>query len=171
MSNLKYAPHIFLETLIASFGFVFFGCYLVYQYSYYEKSDYKSVTGKLNLFSKTFEDLPFRHHGQTRFLRLDNYPKVFQIYIGKEDEETTPKFEKIDSLSVGDSITVFYSSPTIFDKEDSRISNYAVYIDKGSELYFERNRIMNLYVGYFVAIVGVLLFGAIILLRQKGVIE
>ena len=49
-----------------------------------DKSDFEQITGIIKYLDKKYQEFPNRHQGKYRYLLIDSYPKIFEIFIGKE---------------------------------------------------------------------------------------
>lgn len=132
-----------------------------------DKSDFNQVSGKVIYLDNNYQEFPRRHHGKYRYLRIDNYHKAFEIFIGKDPGDFKPKYENIDSLRLGDEITVFYDETN--RETDPRINRLLQYIDKQDQAFFILGRHDKLF-GYFCIISGFLIGIWIIYLKRKGTI-
>src|SRR6476620_6607116 len=103
---------IFIKSIISSIFITAFGIYLFVS-SLKSKSEYETVKGKIDFISDHFENLNPR---DTRYIHIEGYPLVFEIFIGKETGDFSPKFEQLDKLKVGDEIIAYHSEATPFQK-------------------------------------------------------
>ena len=97
------------------------------------KAEYDKSTGTIKYFDKEFQNLPTRHRGDFRYLKIDTYPYLFEIY--EPNSESTEK--KIDDLKVGDKIDIYY-----YETSDTRsigLNRFIQFIDKEEQPYFVRN--------------------------------
>ena len=98
-----------------------------------EKSDYDKSTGTIEYFDKEFQNLPTRHKGDFRYLKVDSYPYLFEIY--EPNSEQTKN--KIDDIKVGDKIDIYYYETP--DTRNIRLNRFTQFIDKEGQPYFIRN--------------------------------
>jgi hypothetical protein len=140
---------VYGKFLFGSITIVFFGIYFLVR-GVKNKVEFNRADGRIEYLDKVFEELPFRDAGKYRYLKIDGYSKVFEIFIGKEFGDFSPKFEKLDELKVGEDITVFYD---INEKEkDIRLNRTIQYIDKDDQPYFiigNKNKIFG--IGFIVS--------------------
>jgi hypothetical protein len=127
------------------------------------KQDFQKMAGKVTYFDKKFNNLPNRHHGKYRYIAIENYPKVFEIFIGKEVGDFSPAFEKIDSIQLHDEIEIYFS--TFASDLKSPINRLVRYIDKNGQPYFIYGS-YDFYWGISGIIVGFVLLGFIYFLRK-----
>jgi hypothetical protein len=111
--DTKHFGDIFLGIIVGAVTILFAGGFLVYD-QFKDKSDYEHVTGELIAITQTFQGLPVNNKGKSRFLFLDNYPRPFEIFIGKDKGDFKPKFERADELKIGDEVTIFFSKKAFF---------------------------------------------------------
>lgn len=69
----------FLNLLITSLVAVTVGGFIVLTNSK-EKSAYTKSTGSIQYLAKEYEHYPSRNQGDYRYLKIDTYPYVFEIY-------------------------------------------------------------------------------------------
>ena len=132
-----------------------------------DKSDFKQITGIVKYLDKNYQEFPNRHQGKYRYLSLDNYPKTFEIFIGKDPGDFKPKFENIDALRLGDEITVTYDETN--RETDPRINRLLQYIDKQDQTFYIRGSRDKVF-GYFCIMSGVIIGIWIVYLKRKGTI-
>jgi len=82
---------------------------------------------------KSYGNYPKRHKGEFRYLVLSNYDYPFEIY----EPNSMPSTSHLDSLSVGDSVTVYYFERD-FTYRDG-INKFAQFVDQGKVEVFIRN--------------------------------
>jgi len=101
-----------------------------------DKNDYLHVNGEITYLEKQFKNLPSRDLGKYRYIKIQSYRYPFEIFVGNESGDFKPKFEQIDNLKLGDSITIyFYEINNTYSEE---INRFTQFIDKESESYFVR---------------------------------
>lgn len=114
------------------------------------KAEYDKSTGTIEYLDKTFKQLPTRHKGDFRYLKVDTYPYTFEIY----EPNSKPTDKKIDDLKTGDKIDIYYYETSY--TTDEGINRYTQFIDKDGQSYFIRNG-FQLQLGYIVICIGLLL--------------
>lgn len=121
-----------------------------------EKNSYEAVTGRIIYYGKSLNIRPNEEAAKQRHLEIDAYPLPFDIFIGKDFGDFKPKFEQVDKLKIGDTITVYFYE-TNQDFNDG-INRNLQYIDKGDESYFERGSSKNAFgygmIGFCLAMIG-----------------
>lgn len=121
-----------------------------------DKREYKRSTGTIEYFDKQYQNLPIRHKEGFRYLKIDSYPFVFEIYI--PNSEKTSK--TIDDLKIGDLIDIYYYETA--DTRNIGLNRFAQFIDHNGEPYFIRNG--------FQKQLGYVIIGLSILLNLMGFI-
>ena len=58
------------------------------------KQNLKKITRKIDYFDKTFQEVNYRNKGNHRFIYIADFPRVIDIFIGKETGDFSPKFEQ-----------------------------------------------------------------------------
>jgi len=98
-----------------------------------EKNEYEKSSGIIEYYNTKFQNLPIRHKGDFRYLKIDTYPYLFEIYM--PNNELTDK--SIDNLKVGDLIDIYYYETS--DTRNAGINRFAQFIDFSGQAYFIRN--------------------------------
>jgi len=98
-----------------------------------EKSEYDRATGIIEYFDKEFQNLPTRHKGDFRYLKVDTYPYLFEIYAPNSE----PTEKKVNELKVGDKIDIYYYETANTISEG--LNRYTQFIDKDKQPYFIRS--------------------------------
>lgn len=133
-----------------------------------ERSAFQSVSGYLVSTENVHERYTGKDTAKYRYIQIDNYPQPFQVFIGKSPGDFKPKFEKIDHLKVGDSITVYFEETNRTRNEP--VNNLAYYIDKSSEVIFIKgNSIKSLLYG-LVIFCFLVMIGLFILKKKRKII-
>jgi len=132
-----------------------------------EKYEYEKITGQKTYLDKQLGDLPVRHFGKYRFLEIDSYEYPFEIFIGNESADFKPKFEQIDKLKFGDTVTVyFYQTDDVIKKG---INRFIQFIDKENISYFERGNSSKTLGVVIIFICVLLLIGGIVLWKKQKI--
>jgi hypothetical protein len=130
-----------------------------------EKKEFYKIAGRITYLGKTYQEFPTRHAGKYRYLQIDTYPKVFEVFIGNESGDFKPDFEQIDQLKAGDPLLIYYDE--FSGEDDPRINRLAQYIDKDQQSYYVRGS-WDKYLGYFLMGAGVAIGILLLYLRSKG---
>lgn len=125
------------------------------------KNGYDKATGIIEYFDKKFQHLPVRNKEDFRYLKINSYPYIFEIY--KSNSEPTQK--TLDDLKVGDKIDIYYYETP--DVKEDKLNRFAQFIDHEGVSCFIRNGFKK-QMGF--AIIGLsILFDIIVLwLWKKG---
>jgi hypothetical protein len=123
-----------------------------------DKNEYTKTTGRIVYLEETLGELPVRDKGKYRYLELDNYPYVFEIYT---DEQSS----RMDSLKLDDTVTAYY-----YETDDTRktgLSRFLRFLDKnGKPVYTTGNFYMVM--GAAVIAICLLLNVMTFILYKKG---
>ena len=166
----KEPKEIFFKSLVSAIVIIAFGSYLSLRGSK-EKTEFESVTGRIDYFDKTFQEINYRNKGNHRFIHIEDYPLVFDVFVGKETGDFSPEFEQLDKLKVGDEITVYHADETPLQRNsDLRFNKTVQFIDKGGEAYFIRGS-KDKYGGYALCGIGFVLGCALLFLKRTGKIK
>lgn len=98
-----------------------------------DKTEYEKSTGIIEYYDKEFQNLPTRHKGDFRYLKIDTYPYLFEIY----EPNSEPTKNTIDNLTVGDKIEIYYYET--LDTRTSGLNRFTQFIDKNGQAFFIRN--------------------------------
>lgn len=101
-----------------------------------EKFEYEKITGPITYLDKQLGQLPGKDVGKYRYMEVGGYDYPFEIFVGNESGDFKPKFEQIDNLEIGDTITVYYYQTENTGNEG--INRFIQFIDKKNDAYFER---------------------------------
>ena len=157
----------FIKYLISSIAIMVLGTFLFFRLGQ-DKNSFYIASGKLTYLSKTYKDYPNRDFEKYRYLQIENFSKIIELYIGKESGDFKPDLEKVDSLKLGDSLTVYYDND--ITEEKTEISRTVYFIDRGAEPIFIMGDSKK-WLSAFVAGMGVIILIVIIILKLKGKLE
>lgn len=130
-----------------------------------KRTAFQKVYGTLTFINSTNKYFPNKDTAKYRYLKLDNFNKTFELFIGKESGDFKPKLEQIDRLVPGDSVTIFYDEN--YNTEGDSINRLAYFIDKGTEVIFIKgNGEKNLAI--FLICISVIIFLILVKLRKLG---
>ncbi len=131
------------------------------------KVEYEKTTGQIIYLDKQLGQLPTRNLGKYRYLEVDGYAYPFEIFVGNESGDFKPKFEQIDNLVLGDTVTVFYYQTG--NTKEERINRFIQFIDKGDRSYFERGDSSKTLGVVLVFMCMLLAIGGLILWKMKKI--
>ncbi len=97
------------------------------------KHEYDRATGIIEYFDKEYQDLPIRHKGDFRYLKINSYPFVFEIF----EPNSIPTDKSLGNLQIGDTIDIYYYETS--DTKKSALNRYTQFIDRKGEPYFIRD--------------------------------
>ncbi len=107
-----------------------------------EKPEYDKSSGTIEYLEKEFQNLPTRHKGDYRYLKIDSYPYLFEIFLPNSE----PTKKTLDHLKAGDPIEIYYYETA--DTGGSGINRYTQFIDFNGQPYFIRSGFQEQF-GYF----------------------
>lgn len=104
------------------------------------KKDFFHLTSKITSLSNSLQIQGHLNPNNEpiRYLKIKDYLKYFKLSIDEDIDGSKPRLQKIDSLKVGDVITVYYDENTLSD--DTEVSRLAYFIDKDNKPYFIQGR-------------------------------
>ena len=156
--------NIFFKSVYTLCFVIFLGC-LIFARAGKSKSELQKVTGRLISIEKSNKSLPNQDTARMWYLLIDNHPKIFQIFTGKESGDFKPNFEKIDSLKANDDITIYFDEN--FKTQDDPINRLTYFIDRGQETIFIKGD-WEKYAGIFCIGLPVSTIVILIILKRKG---
>lgn len=122
------------------------------------KIEYQKITGHITYIDKQFGSLPTRDLGKYRYLRLDSYPYIFEVYA---DEQSA----KIDKLNLQDSVTAYFYETN--NTKAEQINRFLQFLDKGNEEIFKKTG-LNIVTGLIVIVLSILISILSYVLYKKG---
>jgi hypothetical protein len=155
---------IFSKSL-GGIGLVIFLSVMLFLRADKDKLSFNKITGKVINIGSSISTLPNLDPAKHRFLQLDNYEKVLQVFIGKDAGDFKPEFENIDKLQLGDTITVYYDEN--YKTEQDPINRLVYFIDKGDEPIFIKGT-WEKGLAYFLFALCIALLTTIIYLKKIG---
>jgi hypothetical protein len=129
------------------------------------KDDFKSVTGKITYLEKSFLNLPNTDYGKYRYIQIENYPITFEVFIGNDIGDFNPEYESIDSLNIGDIISVYFDEN--ISSSNNTTNSLVQFIDLENTPVFVRGRKDNI-LGLVVLVLSCVLFLLLTYLKRKG---
>jgi hypothetical protein len=123
-----------------------------------EKKDYQKLSGKIIYLDKQFEEYPNRDFGKYRYLKIDTYPYIFEIY---SDEQSS----RIDSLKIGNQINVFYYETN--NTHSEQINRFLQYLEKDNTILFKRGD-SNKIAAFVVLVLSIVLIIGSYFFYKKG---
>ena len=160
----------FIKFLMGSIFIITFGIILFLRLDK-KLSDLNQIKGEVTFYSQNLPGLTNHKDNKHRFLRLDQNQFAFEFYIGKDFGDFKPKFEKLDIIAIGDSVTVYFEDKLPFQDGQKAILNkdaQYVYLD-GEPIFIRGNK--DKYGAYFFLITGMLLLSISGYLKYAKIIE
>ena len=164
-NKIKY--HIFGKSVFSLISLVVIGIIVLFRGSK-EKTDFLHIKSKIVYYDSSYQDLPGRNYGKYRYIALDGFPVVFEVFIGKDFGDFKPESERIDDLRIGDEIDIYYDESEY--EKDKSINRLVQFIDKDNKPYFVKGR-TDIYFGIFIFIIAVFIFIWLLYLKKKGSIS
>lgn len=126
-----------------------------------DKTEYDKSKGTIEYYDKEFQNLPTRHKGDFRYLKIDSYPYLFEIY----EPNSEPTEKNIDDLSLGDEIDIYYYETS--DTRNIGLNRFTQFIDKNGKPYFIRSGFQK-QLGYVIIGLSILLNIMAFVFGKKG---
>jgi hypothetical protein len=139
--------------------------FLLFTRSEKSKSSFQNVRGIITSFGNSNESFPDKDSSKFRYLQIGNFPKTFELFIGKGSGDFKPKFEKIDDLKIGDSVTIYFDEN--LKTQQDPINRLAYFIDKGEEAIFIKGDFEK-YLAYFIIGISLISILTLVMLKRKG---
>ncbi len=156
-------PLRFRMLVLVSIALIIWISYLIYKDSK-PMTEYSNISGTITYIAETYQDLPNRHIGKYRYITIDSYPSVIELFIGKDKGDFKPKYEKVDSLKLEDLITIYGDNLT----ENQYVNRRIFFITKNDQLYFEKGGTNPfLSIGMILLSISISVFGYILLKKNK----
>ena len=163
---LHYYPHNFRAVIAIALVFAAWAAWKMHLDSK-PKKDYDAVTGRITFFDKQYQNLPLRDFGKYRYLTIDSYAYPFEMYIDNEKGEHNSKYEQVENLKAGDTVTVYYYE-TDNTKEEG-INRFLQFIDKNKVQIFKRGNGSKVLGTIMLGACGLLIIVAIELYKRKKI--
>ena len=126
-----------------------------------KKEQYEKRTGQIEYFGKTFLNYPVRDHEYYRYIKINTYPYMFEVYTANADKASL----QIDSLRTGDKVDVYFYEWG--DETKQGINRNLQFIDKETLPYFKRGN-FKMQLGYCIIAMSLLLNLLSFVLWKKG---
>ncbi len=139
----KKPAQIFGGALVGVAGILFLGVDIISR-GYKEKEAFFHVTSQVTSIADSIVGQPDSRNSKQRYIRVNDYPKTFELFVGKDFSDFEPAFEQLDKVEPGDTVTVYFDetkdSPTT-------VNRLVQFIDKGKTPYYIKGK-KDVYVGY-----------------------
>ena len=123
----------FTKFLLISVVLLFVSIYYLTT-TYKLKREFHNITGSVEWVSMKYGDLPQRDFSKYRYLKIDNFSRPFELFVGKEGGDFSPALDKIDSLKSGDEVTIYYDEN--FRTVLEPVNRLPYFIDRGANPVF-----------------------------------
>jgi hypothetical protein len=155
---------IFVKSSLSLLFVIAAGFYLIFR-AEKPKSQFMKAEGIVISLSKTSPAFPGKDTSKFRYLQIDNYPKLIELFIGKSAGDFKPKLEKVDALKPGDAVTIYYDEN--FKTRNDPVNRLVYFIDRGQEAIFIKGS-WEKYLGYFIILVAFVIFFILYRAKLKG---
>ncbi|WP_310395177.1 hypothetical protein [Hymenobacter sp.] len=129
-----------------------------------DKEAFFHITSHITGIADSIVGEPGSYNRKLRYIRMQGYPKTFELFIGKDFSDFSPAFEQLDKLKAGDTITVYFDETK---SSNPYLNRLVQFINKGQTPYFIKGS-RDIYVGYSAIVVCAGLVAYLLLLRKKG---
>lgn len=160
-------PPIFWIAEIIMLGIVTFAL-LLYLNAAKPKTQLLKLKGVLTLFSKQYQNADFKDEGNRRYLQINGNKQIFEVFVGHESGDFSPKFEVIDRLHPGQLVTIYYTEPII--TSNNNINRFIQFIDQNDKPIYIKGDIDKLF-GAGIMEFGLVFMGVLFFLKMKRIIN
>lgn len=144
--------NFFFGGIMAGIAVVVVGIYM-YARDQKPMAEFEKVTGAITYVADG--DGSF-HDPKKRYVEIEGYDKAFEIFIGMDPGDFSPKSQKIDQLKVGDVVTVYHEDTPLQKNQDPNLDKGIQYLEKDGDLYYEKGN-KDKYFAYFFIPMGILI--------------
>jgi hypothetical protein len=125
--------------LMGAFSICLLLCLFTLYRNQKSKDQFQHFTGTITALTQSLkiEGYSSPDNEPIRYLRIQNFPTIFRLFIGEDIDGSKPAFERVDELRAGDVVTVYYDK-NYLNSNSNVVSNLAYFIDKGQQAYFIR---------------------------------
>ena len=104
--------------------------------------------GTITYLSQTH---PLRPQSKPRpkdvYLILDEYERIFEMFVGEDKGDFSPRVNRLSELKVGDEVEIYFEE-TIKTRTQP-VNRLLQYLDRDEQLYYLRSKV-DKYIGYFI---------------------
>ena len=155
----------FLKFLFSGIFLLTLSIYLL-RTAYKDKKEFQKITGAVNFISMKYLDLPNRDFAKYRYIKINEYKKPFEIFVGRDPGDFKPALDKIDGVKPGDTLTIYFREGHL-ETTDPPVNRLAYYIDKGGIPIFIFSP-SQLYVAFFLISVSIIIIIISVVGKVKG---
>jgi hypothetical protein len=127
------------------------------------KTAFTRVDGIITSITNTNEHYPGKDSSRYRYIKIDNYPKPFEIFTGKAAGDFKAELEHIVYLSPGDVVTIYFKETA--NTEAAAVNNLARFIYRGEDPIFVEGNSKKMLI--FALICFCTLFSVVLLLLKR----
>lgn len=128
------------------------------------KSEFHRADGRIIYIAQTYNRYPVRNAGKYRYIAIDNYPAIFEVFIGHDAGDFSPKLEQMDALKQGDQVSIYFDEQ--HDNYDKELNRLLQYLDKDGKPYFVKGN-EDMYGGLFIITFCTATIMLLVYLKQK----
>jgi hypothetical protein len=129
------------------------------------KDSFTKISGRITYLENHYHQFPLRDFGKYRYIALDTYPYIIELFVGREAGDFSPEFENLGGLKIGDTVSIYYDVNSDISQE--QINRTTEYIYKGDICFFHNGN-SSFYVGIFTLILTSLCFIFLMYQKKKG---
>ena len=153
---------------VASLAFCFALSLFLYSRATKNKADFTATSGVVEYLENNHPFYPNKNAHKFRYLKVEGYAKPFELFIGKDAGDFKPRFERVDLLQPGDTVTVYYDE-NLYTKKDP-VSRLVYFIDRKQETIFVKGH-WEKNLAYFLAAISLIVLVWVLRLKQRGKIS
>lgn len=158
--------NVFIKSTFSLAGVLILAGYL-YTRGEKDRSGFNKVTGKVVYYENSYEGLD-KDSTKFRYIILDSYPRIFELFTGKDWGDFKPVLEQLDKLKTGDNITIYYDDNQY--TENDQVNRLASFVDRGNEVLFVKGGWDKVLAKVLAGMVAAI-FALMLVLKEKGKID
>ncbi|MEQ8471409.1 MAG: hypothetical protein RIC35_09490 [Marinoscillum sp.] len=162
---MKKTYNIYFKSLVGIATIIGLGILLLNR-SAKTKQDFIEISGSIHYLDQEYQNLPIRNKGKYKYLVIDGTERVFEIFVGTDPGDFSPKLSRIDELTVGDTVKLYYDDNSYTRGE--LVNSLTRFIDKSGEPYFIENSGTDKTLGFVVLALGGILLIVVFTLKFAG---
>jgi hypothetical protein len=136
-----------LKLYIAAGLLSMIGAYLIFRNDK-PRENFSYQKGEISYLSRIH---PLRSSSEPRpkdiYLIIDGYDRVFELFIGEDKWDFSPRLNRMNELKIGDEVEIYFEEN--FLSQEEKVNRLLQYLDKGGELYYKRSSV-DKNMGYFI---------------------
>ncbi len=107
-----------------------------------DRADCNVARGKIVHLANSYANIP--KNDKMRYLKIDCYPAIFEVFVGNEAMDFSPKLNKLDNLKVGDNVVTYFGEHLV-EYNGTTCNRRLFYLDKDDKCYFEYGKKISYY--------------------------